>query len=131
MNPKGNDPKFPTKPDGSRDVMYDWDPCTQTWEQMEALLKSGKTKAIGVSNWSIPKLEKLLKHAKVAPAANQIELHPYLVCITRSKRKPFTYASLASIRSTGILQIEQYPARGVLAARLYRLAAVGLTLYVV
>jgi len=78
LNPNGNDPKFPTRPDGSRDTIDDWDACTQTWEQMEALLKSGKTKAIGVSNWSIPKLEKLLKHAKVAPAANQIELHPYL-----------------------------------------------------
>jgi glycerol 2-dehydrogenase (NADP+) len=31
-----------------------------------------------VSNFSIPFLEKLLTTAKVTPAANQVELHPYL-----------------------------------------------------
>lgn len=79
LNPNGNDAKFPTLPDGTRDIVHDWDPCTQTWKQMEQIQKSGKAKAIGVSNWSIPKLERLLKSAEITPAANQIELHPYLV----------------------------------------------------
>ena len=35
-------------------------------------------KAIGVSNFSVPFLETLLKDASVVPAANQIENHPYL-----------------------------------------------------
>jgi glycerol 2-dehydrogenase (NADP+) len=43
---------------------------------MEAVNKAGKAKAIGVSNMSVPKLEKLLKTATITPAANQIELHP-------------------------------------------------------
>lgn len=43
---------------------------------MEAVYKKGKAKAIGVSNLSVPKLERLLKSAEVVPAANQIELHP-------------------------------------------------------
>lgn len=77
LNPNGNDPKFPTLPDGSRDVL-DWDPCTQTWPQMEAVLEKGKAKAIGVSNFSVPKIERLIKANKVVPAANQVELHPYL-----------------------------------------------------
>lgn len=44
---------------------------------MEEVLASGKVKAIGVSNWSIPYLEKLEKTWKVVPAVNQVELHPY------------------------------------------------------
>ena len=45
---------------------------------MEEVYKSGKVKAIGVANWSIPYLEKLSKTWKVVPAVNQVELHPFL-----------------------------------------------------
>ena len=45
---------------------------------MEAALKTGKTKAIGISNFSKAELERLLKHASVVPAAHQIECHPWL-----------------------------------------------------
>ncbi|KIJ59956.1 hypothetical protein HYDPIDRAFT_117859 [Hydnomerulius pinastri MD-312] len=50
----------------------------ETWADMERVLESGKVKAIGVSNFSIKTLEELLKTAKVVPAVNQVELHPYL-----------------------------------------------------
>ncbi|XP_030646004.1 aldose reductase-related protein 2-like [Chanos chanos] len=49
------------------------------WKGMEALKASGKVKSIGVSNFSIQQLERLLSVAKVPPAVNQVELHPYLV----------------------------------------------------
>ncbi|KAG0349972.1 hypothetical protein BG005_010502, partial [Podila minutissima] len=49
---------------------------TETYKAMEALIPTGKTKAIGVSNFSIKNLEKLLASAKIVPAANQVELHP-------------------------------------------------------
>lgn len=45
---------------------------------MEDILASGKVKAIGVCNWSIPYLEKLKRTWKVKPSVNQVELHPYL-----------------------------------------------------
>lgn len=45
---------------------------------MEGLLASGKTKAIGVSNYSVKYLKALLAEAKVVPAVNQIENHPSL-----------------------------------------------------
>lgn len=45
---------------------------------MEEIYSSGKVKAIGVANWSIPYLEELRKTWKVVPAVNQVELHPYL-----------------------------------------------------
>lgn len=45
---------------------------------MEEVYKSGKVKAIGVANWSIPYLEQLRKTWTVVPAVNQVELHPFL-----------------------------------------------------
>lgn len=68
---------LPTNPDGSRSVDRSWDQG-ETWRQMEELYQSGKVKAIGVANWSIPYLEELSKTWKVVPAVNQVELHPYL-----------------------------------------------------
>ena len=49
-----------------------------TWRAMEELAESGKAKAIGVSNWTIPGLQKLLKLARIKPTVNQIEIHPFL-----------------------------------------------------
>ncbi|OZJ02253.1 hypothetical protein BZG36_05028 [Bifiguratus adelaidae] len=49
-----------------------------TWEAMTKLVDTGKVKAVGVSNFNIPKLKHLLSKSKFVPAMNQIELHPYL-----------------------------------------------------
>lgn len=77
MNPSGNDPKFPKLPDGSRDLDKSWSHI-KTYQEMEKLLKTGKTKAIGVANYSKRYLEELLPHVSVVPAVNQIENHPLL-----------------------------------------------------
>ena len=45
---------------------------------MESLVASGKAKSIGVSNYTIAGLKQLLSVAKIAPAVNQIEIHPFL-----------------------------------------------------
>jgi len=47
----------------------------ETWKAMEALLKTGKTRAIGVSNFNIRRLKELLSSSKVVPAVNQVEAH--------------------------------------------------------
>lgn len=49
-----------------------------TWRAMEALYHQGKARAIGVSNFEIPQLEKLYQYATVRPAVNQVEIHPFL-----------------------------------------------------
>ncbi|KAF1947798.1 Aldo/keto reductase [Clathrospora elynae] len=49
-----------------------------TWRAMEDLYRSGKAKSIGVSNWTIPGLKKLLAIAEVKPMINQVEVHPFL-----------------------------------------------------
>ncbi|KAM0261350.1 hypothetical protein ACHAPA_009823 [Fusarium lateritium] len=68
---------LPVNPDGTRSVDRSWKQ-SETWRQMEELYSSGKVKAIGVANWSIPYLEDLSKTWKVVPAVNQVELHPFL-----------------------------------------------------
>nr|OQO16583.1 hypothetical protein B0A51_16357 [Rachicladosporium sp. CCFEE 5018] len=48
------------------------------WAQMEDLKARGLTKSIGVSNYLPEHLDWILETAKVIPAINQIEFHPYL-----------------------------------------------------
>lgn len=50
----------------------------ETWAAMEELTQSGLVKAIGVANFTAPMLLDLMSYAKIHPAVNQIELHPYL-----------------------------------------------------
>jgi diketogulonate reductase-like aldo/keto reductase len=49
----------------------------QSYRAAEKLLKDGRARAIGVSNFSPGHLRKLLEHAETMPAVNQIELHPF------------------------------------------------------
>ncbi|KAG1472493.1 hypothetical protein G6F56_001504 [Rhizopus delemar] len=53
-------------------------PIIDTWREMEKLVKDGKTRSIGVSNFTIPMLQDLLSKCEIPPAVNQIELHPCL-----------------------------------------------------
>ncbi|KAH7015293.1 NADP-dependent oxidoreductase domain-containing protein [Ilyonectria destructans] len=48
------------------------------WADLEAIKESGRAKSIGVSNFLQGQLETVLKTAKIPPAINQIEYHPYL-----------------------------------------------------
>lgn len=70
LRPKG-DELFPKKPDGTRDIDTEWD-IRDTWRQMEAIVKKGKVKSIGVSNFSISKIEHILETAEIIPAVNQV-----------------------------------------------------------
>jgi diketogulonate reductase-like aldo/keto reductase len=56
------------------------------WKKMEEVYKSGKAKAIGVSNYQPHHLDGLLAGAEIVPAVNQIECYPYL-----SQEKLITY----------------------------------------
>ncbi|CAI6418299.1 ALI_HP2_G0007590.mRNA.1.CDS.1 [Saccharomyces cerevisiae] len=50
----------------------------EAWKDMEQLYKSGKAKNIGVSNFAVEDLQRILKVAEVKPQVNQIEFSPFL-----------------------------------------------------
>ena len=47
------------------------------WRKLESLVDSGLVRNIGTSNMTIPKLELLLRDARIRPAVNEMELHPH------------------------------------------------------
>ena len=53
-------------------------PIADTWKAMEALVEKGLTKHIGVSNFNIPKIQRLMETANIVPEMNQVESHPLL-----------------------------------------------------
>lgn len=67
---------FPKDNDG-KTIKGDSD-YVDTYKAMEKCFKSGKAKAIGISNFSKAEVERLLEKTSVVPAAHQLECHPYL-----------------------------------------------------
>jgi diketogulonate reductase-like aldo/keto reductase len=55
----------------------DFNRTLEAYRALETLLDQGKVRAIGVSNFMVGHLTELLDTAKVVPAVNQIEVHPY------------------------------------------------------
>jgi diketogulonate reductase-like aldo/keto reductase len=66
---------FKKNPDGTNEI----DPISiqDTWQAMEKLVENGLVKNIGVSNFTTTMLIDLLSYAKIKPANNQVEIHPY------------------------------------------------------
>jgi len=81
------------------------------WADMESILASGRAKSIGVSNFLISHLKTILETAKVKPAVNQIEYHPYLQHIT-----PAGEDLLAFHREQGILTVAYGPLTAITKA---------------
>ena len=54
-----------------------FDRTLEAYRALETLLADGKVRAIGVSNFMVDHLTRLLDRASVVPAVNQIEQHPY------------------------------------------------------
>lgn len=64
----------PYFPDGK----YVEENVAKAWKQMEALQRSGKTRAIGISNFRKHHVENLLKTAEIKPVVNQIQFNAYI-----------------------------------------------------
>lgn len=74
---QGGENPFPTNPDGS--FIQGSTDYTVTWQAMEKLVEKGLVKAIGVSNFNISQLKRILALPnKVQVANNQVELQPYM-----------------------------------------------------
>jgi 2,5-diketo-D-gluconate reductase A len=48
----------------------------ETWKALVRLKEEGRARSIGVSNFNIPHLERVIGDTGVVPSVNQIELHP-------------------------------------------------------
>ena len=55
-----------------------FDQYVDTYKALEKLYHDGRVKAIGVCNFEIEHLERLLNECEVVPVLNQVECHPYL-----------------------------------------------------
>ena len=58
-------------------TLYDGD-YVSTWKTLEEFKADGRARSIGVSNFQVDHLQRLMDECDVVPAVNQIELHPYL-----------------------------------------------------
>ncbi|MFH1959320.1 MAG: aldo/keto reductase, partial [Patescibacteria group bacterium] len=67
------------EPEPVRDGLVITEPVStqETWRAMESLVEKGLVKSIGVANFTTPMIVDLLSYAKIKPAINQVEIHPY------------------------------------------------------
>jgi len=87
------------------------------WATMEKVQAAGLAKSIGVSNYLPQHIEATLKTAKVVPAVNQIEFHPYLQHPELLKvHKQHGIATVAYGPLTAVTKAKPGPIDGFLAA---------------
>jgi 2,5-diketo-D-gluconate reductase A len=72
-----------------------------TWRAFEKLYGEGRIRAIGLSNFNAETVRRVIEEADVAPAVNQIELHPY-----------FQQADMRAINSEHGIRTEAYSPLG-------------------
>ena len=76
------------------------DEFMDTWRQMEELYDDGLIKAIGMSNMTVSKLEKVLPLCRIKPAALEMECHPSF-----QQQELFDYATVHDIIPIGFCPI--------------------------
>ena len=54
------------------------DRYVETWRTLVELRASGRARSVGVSNFQVPHLERLIAETGEVPALNQVERHPWL-----------------------------------------------------
>ena len=77
---KPGDELSPANEDGT-EALLDLDgglSIVDTWKAVIAVQKTGKVKSIGVSNFTVTHLEKIISATGVVPVMNQVEAHPAL-----------------------------------------------------
>ena len=55
-----------------------YDQYVDSYKALETIYKEGRAKAIGVCNFDVEHLQRILNECEVVPAVNQVECHPYL-----------------------------------------------------
>ena len=60
-------------------LLLHWPVCNkyiESWRALEAIYNDGQARAIGVCNFDVDHLQKLMDHANIMPMVNQIEFNP-------------------------------------------------------
>ncbi|XP_057364886.1 aldo-keto reductase family 1 member B1-like [Daphnia carinata] len=66
--PKGEDGK----------ILFKTVDFVDTWKSMEACVRQGLVRSIGISNFNSQQISRLMSHCSIKPVTNQIEVHAYL-----------------------------------------------------
>lgn len=117
-------------------------PIQETWQALESLVIStdnpgGILRSIGVANFNAQLLYDVLRYARVPPAVNQVEIHPYNaqpqlvrmchesgVAVTAySSFGPQSFLELKNPRALGVGPLFEHPAVAAAAGRLGRTPA--------
>ena len=91
-------------------------PIENTWQAMQECVKSGLVKNLGVSNFSVGKLQHLIDSTHIVPAMNQVECHPFLAQFELQKFckqqgiAMTAYSPLGSSGRPGLLKQSDEPA---------------------
>ncbi|KAI6647353.1 Alcohol dehydrogenase -like [Oopsacas minuta] len=74
-----NDPTIKSLADLKKEhcIGYNAEKMSKVWSELEQLVSEGLIRSIGVSNFTIKKLEAILKTAKLIPVVNQVEIQAY------------------------------------------------------
>eukprot|EP00347_Sterkiella_histriomuscorum_P003513 403364012 len=98
----------PSEPDQGKAASYKKlnIPIHKVWPQLEALVKQGLVRSIGVSNFCVQSLWDLLSYAEIPPTVNEIEIHPLYpqhdlvhFCLS-NKILPIAYSPIARAATT-------------------------------
>ncbi|KAJ8670150.1 hypothetical protein QAD02_001409 [Eretmocerus hayati] len=63
--------------DGSFALDLESDPVS-VWKEMENQVKAGRAKSIGLSNFNISQIKRILENSEIKPSNVQVELHAYM-----------------------------------------------------
>jgi 2,5-diketo-D-gluconate reductase A len=88
----------------------DLDRYVETWHALEQIHAAGKATSIGVSNFHIAHLERVLAEGTVVPAVDQIELHP---AFAQHEIRDFARGAGIAIESWGPLGQGKYDLFGM------------------
>ncbi|XP_073982060.1 1,5-anhydro-D-fructose reductase-like [Rhodnius prolixus] len=80
-NPVGlqlkNEEPFPRDESGRLLLDMDTDHLA-VWKEMEKQVNEGRTRSIGVSNFNLKQLKRIVENSQIKPVNNQVEMHIYL-----------------------------------------------------
>ncbi|KAF7280226.1 hypothetical protein GWI33_006271 [Rhynchophorus ferrugineus] len=67
----------PRKPDSKEPIETEPTDHIAVWKKMEEQVDAGRTKTIGLSNFSIAQIDRVIKNSRIKPACLQVEIHTF------------------------------------------------------